>query len=445
MRREAQRFGPPSISSVRRQVWVRATTIEMTMASEDSVGLSPGFNSAEVAHAWRVAAWCAAIAAKLELPAVASEAVERAAILHQRSKLVIDDSAWEALCDALGLRLAVREGAGASEDEAEVLALTILKVLQGDREAPMEVKQLAWIVERCDHLDNACEMEARVSSDPDLTGLEAAVAAVADYLRGVTPADVERAARRIPVFPAIAQQALQLLSSEGTHAADLERLISSDPTLAGHIVAAANSAAIGGRGRVAALSHAIARIGFTVARQIVSGSAIRGMYGARYSQTLWNHSLEVAETARGLAEQTGRVDPDHAFLAGLLHDVGKLVMLGLAAASRASYEQLARKGCPDVVVERVVFGEAHPSVGARLLRAWHFAEPLVLAVEHHHEPERDEEALTAVIYLAERAARRDEGLESEWRDELARRLVGFNGPLEVAPHGPVWSELRFSG
>jgi putative nucleotidyltransferase with HDIG domain len=315
--------------------------------------------------------------------------------------------------------------------------------LQGDRSAKKDIKKLAWIIERCDNLDDACEMEARVGSDADLTCLDETITAVEQYLRTTTEDELDLAAQKVPVFPAVAQEAFGLLGSDKTNVSELEKIIRSDQTLAGHIVAAANSARIAGRRRVAALREAVTRIGFALARDVVCACALRRMYGARHSHSLWNHSLEVAETARMLAEQGGRADPEQAFLAGLVHDIGKLVVLSLPRKAIESYDRLSRKGCPDVIVERVVFGLGHPVIGARLLRRWKFDERIVLAVENHHEPEKDASGLCAVVYLAERAARRDEGLESVWRDELARHHSGFPGPLELVHVSSVFNGLRF--
>jgi putative nucleotidyltransferase with HDIG domain len=364
----------------------------------------------------------------LKLPERERLALEQAAIIHQRSKLVVDENAWRALCHELGI------GEGHLEQDCEYAeVLKVLRVLHGKRAEAPWVRKLATILEQCGDLDNAWELNTTVSADPDICGLDDVTAEVAAYLSSAAQSDFERAESKVVVFPAVAGKASAMLMDDNMNLADLESLVGSDQTLAGHIVAAANSAALGRSIPATTLRQALVHIGARVARQVIVASSLRPVFGARHSRALWNHSLDVAESAARMAEHSRTVDADQAFLAGLVHDLGKLVLLNLPAKSMDRHARLTGAGCPGLLVEQVVFGRTHATVGADLLRKWHFDENIVAAVEDHHEPERKApEPLCCVLYLAESAASRNEEASSVWREELARQNVCVRSGSEQA-------------
>lgn len=368
---------------------------------------------------WRVMAWCGEFARKLGLAPVEREALERAAVLQYRTKLSVDYAALTKLAAVLGLD-APRE----TNDETERGAEEILRALFGSREVSDRVRLLARSLELCKDLDAACELEARVSADPLVCGLEEIIGVVRGHLKAVTEEELALAARNLPVFPDVARRALAMLADGTASLLELDSVISGDQTLAMHLVGEANSVLYGARQRVTTIREALNRIGLERGRRVVGAAAMRGMFGLPHSHALWNHSLDVAQVALQLASRAG-LDRDGAFLAGLVHDLGKLVCLELPPEAVGRYERLRRAGCPDVVVERVVFGEDHASIGGRLLREWRFAGTTSSAVAGHHEPGCNSSALSCVLYLAEMVTGREEGLPSEWRKRIALGTTGL--------------------
>jgi hypothetical protein len=243
-----------------------------------------------------VAAWCAEIATKLDLPAPEREVLKHVVPLHQSTDLVLNAGGWGALGSDLGIALC--------QAETPVLNDPVMEVLRcphGRGPASGRMKRLALILEQCDDLDAACELDATISGEPELTGLDRIVAEVGAYFGDLTDSDIQEAASRLPVFSAVAYRAITLFDNVEVNLDDVEALVASDQTLAAHIIHAANSILMNSGTRVKTVRQAVIRIGLEPARQIVSAASLRTMFKSKHSQALWNHSLDVAECAANIA------------------------------------------------------------------------------------------------------------------------------------------------
>ncbi|HLH37866.1 MAG TPA: HDOD domain-containing protein [Bryobacteraceae bacterium] len=226
-------------------------------------------------------------------------------------------------------------------------------------------------------------------------------AAGLECLRAATLEDLDRAIARLPVFPAVAQRALQMLINNDWSGAELEAIASRDQKIAADLIGAANSWASGPRRRISTISHAISYIGAARAARILYAASIQPLFSSGPLRQLWMHSLAAAQVARTMAETSLSADPNEAFLAGLVHDIGRLAMMMLPAAFQSSFEYLTRAGCEPFLAERILSGFSHAQAGARALKGWSFPEPLVTAIEFHHEPEKTGDRLAAILFLVE--------------------------------------------
>ena len=167
------------------------------------------------------------------------------------------------------------------------------------------------------------------------------------------------------------------------------------------------------------LGHAIAYIGAERASGILIAASVKRLFAARRLQEIWNHSLDASEAARSLAKLSRQVKPEEALLAGLVHDIGRLVMALLPDSFQSRASNLLKKGCELSLVERALCGLTHAELGAKALERWRFPPIFVDAVRFHHQPERSESPIAAILYLTERCTNPDEDLPSLARSKAA--------------------------
>lgn len=256
--------------------------------------------------------------------------------------------------------------------------------------------------------------------------LEPAAEAALDCLRASTPADLDRAIDALPVFPAAAQSALQLIVGDQWSATELEAIASSDQTLASQILAAANSATGPSHGRIATISQAVTYIGAGRTAQILYAASTKALFQRSGQRELWLHSLIAARAAEAIAAGTRSFAPKEAFLAGLVHDIGRLAMFMLPSEFQSRFLHLTQAGCEPFLVERVLSGFSHAQAGARALAGWNFPESVVTGIEFHHQPEKTGNQLASILYLVEHWTDSREDAPSAARLKAALDRTGMN-------------------
>jgi putative nucleotidyltransferase with HDIG domain len=225
--------------------------------------------------------------------------------------------------------------------------------------------------------------------------------------------NVDTAANALPVFPKAAMEALRLARDPDAGHRELERALGKDPVLAGEIVMLANSGALGGSAAVNSLSGALMRVGTIAAANHIAAAAVRTCFASVKLHDLWEHSLQAAENAGALAGDSNS-DAGEAYLAGLVHDIGRLAFeLSDAALGVRQWEE---SGFPTTYAEMLSTGADHTELGADVLERWSFPESIVEAVRFHHRPELVTSKLAAVLYAVEDI---NESLPSLARDHAA--------------------------
>jgi putative nucleotidyltransferase with HDIG domain len=206
--------------------------------------------------------------------------------------------------------------------------------------------------------------------------------------------DIDLVVKRIRDLPSLPSIVLDLIASferEDLDATVLADKMSRDQALAARMLRLANSSFYGLPAKVRTVREAIVVLGFDSARALaVAGSVIETFSGGAYRQIdvagFWRHSIATALGAKNLARHAG-LDQDAAFIAGLLHDIGRLV---LASSFPDHYAQAvdycAHNDTTVSEAELHVFGIDHQRAGQMLAEAWQFPAPIQRAIGQHHAP-----------------------------------------------------------
>ena len=241
---------------------------------------------------------------------------------------------------------------------------------------------------------------------------------------------------RIGQLPPLSAKVVELMRLLETTAVDygaMERAAVHEPGLVQRVLRLANSSFYGVSGRIGTFREACLVLGSRSLRQVVMAIAVMDRLSAGHTieqlRMLWQHVLAVAAVARYLAPMA-HVDPEHAFTAGLLHDIGKLAMTAYFPAEYAAVQQTSlRDGVPRIQIEQDIIGMDHGALGGKLARRWRLPETIALVNEQHHRPTGDPvNPLIDLLHFA---------------DVLAHALeFGLSEDEQVPPLEPaVWQRL----
>lgn len=228
----------------------------------------------------------------------------------------------------------------------------------------------------------------------------------------------------IPAVPMVAVRIVKLIDDPKTTVEDLQKAIMADQALAARVLKMANSAFYGVRHNVDTISEAITIMGFNTIRNLTLAIATREVYKSfgLIEQKLWEHSLGVSIASGIIASKIPAIKNEEAVVAGLLHDVGKVIMNNaeperFALLTHRVYEE--RVTYSDI--EEEVFGFTHAEAGHILSEKWGFPEMLCNVIYHHHKCPGDLDndpyfsLLCSTVALA---------------DAICVRLgVGYRGPM----------------
>jgi putative nucleotidyltransferase with HDIG domain len=233
----------------------------------------------------------------------------------------------------------------------------------------------------------------------------------------------------LPVLPETFGQVMTLCEDEDVDARAIELVLERDPSLAANVLRIANSAAYGAREPIVSLQQAVSRLGLAALRNVVLGISLKaGVFQIPGHQTrvraIWRHCALAAAYAREIARRR-RSNVEAAFLCGLLHDIGRPVVL---QATLGALAHRTKEPLPGALLEAAM-DVFHAPMAARLVAAWRLAEWTVAVVEHHHEPS------AAGEFQLEARITRLADLLAYWAIDEDRR------PEDFAPDLPVITEL----
>ena len=196
----------------------------------------------------------------------------------------------------------------------------------------------------------------------------------------------------LPSMPQIMLRFLQLSSDDNTSMSDLATIVGQDPALSARILTVANSAALHRGAEAKNLTQCLINLGIRLARTLAACLVVQKAFSPtediqHYDLTgFWGHSLRVAEVARALAAAVNYPDPEEAYLSGLLHDIGQLLLLGGAGERYVPLLVLSRDEYELRDVEQKILGTDHTAVGAWLADKWKLSSFMSDSILFHHAP-----------------------------------------------------------
>ena len=208
-------------------------------------------------------------------------------------------------------------------------------------------------------------------------------------------------------FPDVAFRIEEKLADENSSIGEIAKVIEVDPAVSAALLRLANSASYGACGQVSSVSRAVMVVGLRDLRDltycICAAQATRGLENDIISvEDFWRHSLYCAVGARLIASVARCQADGSPFTAGLLHDIGQLVMYHQDPdASRAALEVLVDlyDGTDDFCAERDVFHYDHAAVGAALAERWNLPSAITRCIRYHHEPYSADEVSETLLMV----------------------------------------------
>jgi HD-like signal output (HDOD) protein len=203
-------------------------------------------------------------------------------------------------------------------------------------------------------------------------------------------ADIIKKDLEVPPFPAVAQAVIEAVNRPETTAETLSELITKDPGLTASVLKLVNSPFYGRRIAAKTVHQAVVYLGMKAVRWLMVSASAKMVYqrgDAKQAEAMWAHAVGAGLATRILSKGQG-VNPEDAFVAGLLHDVGKTLMSNETPGQFEAAADLARSaGLPAHKAEQAIYGYSHADVGSLLIQRWNLPDNLDDAVRLHHDLE----------------------------------------------------------
>jgi putative nucleotidyltransferase with HDIG domain len=237
----------------------------------------------------------------------------------------------------------------------------------------------------------------------------------------------------LPPVPHVAARTMELVRKEDTSVAELQKVISADQALTARILKMANSVFYSFDQKISTLSHAIVVLGFRAVQSMAIAASSRSLFvkkGVQFGlkeKLLWEHSIGAAMGCRQVARMVGFDKEEEAFIAGLLHDIGKAVLnQAIPRKYGKIVEQVYNEGRTFADVETEILAFDHSQIGALIAQKWNFSWDMVETIAFHHSVEAQSTggSLSAILAVS---------------NELCKRLgIGLQRSADATPLSSNW-------
>lgn len=221
---------------------------------------------------------------------------------------------------------------------------------------------------------------------------------------------IVEAVNDMPALPHVVIKVMELTEDPNSTAQDINAVLNHDQGMTAKVLRMANSAFYGFARRIATVTDATLFLGFKTVRSIVIAASVSDILSKEMQSfalapgELWKHSQCVAMAARFIAKQNKSPYVDLAYTAGLLHDIGKVILNDSVKDSYCEVVDLAvTQNVPFIVAENDILSFNHAVVGSKIAEKWNLPPELVEAIAYHHEPEKAQvnKNITAIVHVAD--------------------------------------------
>lgn len=207
----------------------------------------------------------------------------------------------------------------------------------------------------------------------------------------------------LPTVPGTLKKLSGIIEKPRITLVEISAFISNDPALTTKVLKMVNSAIYGFPGRIASVSHATMLLGLNVIKGLLLGVSVFELM-QKTMNGLYEHSLGCAVASRVLAQKKGLKEPEEISVAGLLHDIGKVILtLEFQKEYEAAMNNAQTKNISIYDAEKEQFNATHANVGSWLAEKWRFPRNLIEVIEFHHRPALSKNAPleTAIVHVAD--------------------------------------------
>jgi putative nucleotidyltransferase with HDIG domain len=256
------------------------------------------------------------------------------------------------------------------------------------------------------------------------------------------------AIEKLPTVPQVYCELIEALADPNTGIGELAAIVERDGAIGAKLLQLANSAFFGARSEVSSIAQAMTFLGVETVRYLVLMVGVCDQFRSQhfsksFVEEVWSHSVQTANLARIIAESehTSLAMAEQSFVAGLLHDVGKLILAENLSRSYAEVLEFAKlNDQPIWQAERQILKATHGDIGAYLLDLWGLPDGVTKAVGLHHEPiARDGEHVTplAIVHAANHFAHELENAPGSGDGQMNAAFLEKSGLIDRIP---AWRE-----
>ena len=216
----------------------------------------------------------------------------------------------------------------------------------------------------------------------------------------------------LPPMPQVMHKAREIISNPGSSLKEVADLIETDQSLAIKVLRLSNSAYYSRMGKVSSIQGAAVVLGLKTLGELMTIAATSRLLGNSLkgydlpAKALWHHSLAVAVGCKIIAQTTHAVPEEEAFLVGLIHDVGKLILDKYVLERKEQFSEFLADGQQTFFyAEKEILGFDHAEIAGEICEKWNFQKSTSVAVRYHHYPSRFRgNELAHIVHLADQIA-----------------------------------------